>query len=60
MSKLPPPRVFEDCLKKSGRDGVSNGGSCERLPLGVTVVFSNTIRMPLPPERIQSNMRHDQ
>jgi len=38
-----PLPVLEGGLKPSGRRGTSRGGSCDKLPVGLTVVFSKFI-----------------
>lgn len=35
--------MFDGGLKLSGIRGISNGGSCDKLPVAFTVVFSNVI-----------------
>lgn len=55
MTSNSPLPVFEDGLNWSGIRGTSNGGSCDRFPLVLTVVLSNIILIPEVPVRILSH-----
>lgn len=48
-----PDPVLDGGLIASGSLGISNGGSCEKFPVGLTVVFSKVILIVEVPVQIE-------